>query len=358
MAHIAREPLSLCPNFPGIARRFEAWWHHDVLDRPILILKRNRRPQRELTRRTDLLDDPAAWLTAKLEDVHQLECLGDALPTVRVDFGPVLLGGLLGGRMEFSPHTSWTHPHIDDNWSNAPDGTITPDHRLWVQLRHLLDLAAEAAPGRFLVATPDLGGSADVLLNLRGSGELCMDVLERPQVVAAAVDRIYPAWRRTFALLYDRVVAAAGAGLVHWLELWSDRPYVVPACDFSFMIGPREFQSLFLPDLARQASEVGRAVFHLDGPGAVRHVEALLEVEAIDAIQFTPGEGTPSALRWMDMFRRVQERGRSLLIMAPPEEVLVLSRELSPRGLAIHTIADDPASLYESFCRQWGTPPA
>ncbi|MEX0777908.1 MAG: hypothetical protein WD042_19575 [Phycisphaeraceae bacterium] len=355
LQQIAQQPLALRPDFPQIARRYEAWWHHDVLDRPILQLRRNRNPSREITRRCELLDDPTAWLAAKRADAEQHEYLADALPVVRVDFGPVLLGGLLGGRMEFEPHTSWTHPYIDEDWSNAPTGAIADDNPYWVKLRLLLDLAAAAAPGQFLVATPDLGGSADVLLNLRGPSDLCLDAIERPQTVARTIHDIYAAWQRAFALLYDRVVSAHGAGVVHWLELWSDRPYGVPACDFNYLIGPHEFESLCLPDIARQAAAAGRAVFHLDGPGAARHIDALLDVPQLDAIQFTPGAGTPSTLPWIDMFRQVQQRGKSLLVFTPADEVLTLARELNPRGLAINAhSADDPAALAEAFGRQYG----
>ena len=37
LADLAARPLELCPEFPQIARRFEAWWAHDLLDRPIIL---------------------------------------------------------------------------------------------------------------------------------------------------------------------------------------------------------------------------------------------------------------------------------------------------------------------------------
>ena len=67
---------------------------------------------------------------------------------------------------------------------------------------------------------------------------------------------------------------------------------MIPACDFNFLIGPREFERLFLPDIARQAATAGRAIFHLDGPGAARHIDALLDLPELQAIQFVPGAGT------------------------------------------------------------------
>jgi hypothetical protein len=124
LQRIAAEPLAFCPDFPTIARRFEAWWAHECLDRPIFIGTANTDPSRPITRRLELLRDPDAWFEAKYADLQQLHRVGDALPHIRADFGPVLLGGMLGGRLEFGADTGWTHAFIKDDWSNAPDRTI------------------------------------------------------------------------------------------------------------------------------------------------------------------------------------------------------------------------------------------
>ncbi len=334
LKRIAQEPLSLCPQFPRIAQRFEAWWHQELLDRPLLIAAANGNPARPIDRRLELLHDADAWLAAKRADVAQTHRVCDALPTVRVDFGPVTMGPLFGAKTEYQADTSWTHPFIDDDWSNRPAWTIAPDNDTWLRLQDLTHRAAAAAPGHFLVCTPDLGGSADVLMNVRGPDQLCLDALDRPDFLREQVDAIYPAWRQAFAMLYARTVPA-NAGIVHWLGVWSNEPYMIPACDFNYMIGPEEFDRICLGDIARQAATAGRAVFHLDGPGAARHIDALLTVPHIRAIQFTPGEGTPSVKPWVDMFRKIQSQGRSLLIITPKAEVDWLCQQVDPAGLAM-----------------------
>ncbi|MBT6146110.1 MAG: hypothetical protein HOH74_11805, partial [Gemmatimonadetes bacterium] len=146
---------------------------------------------------------------------------------------------------------------------------------------------------------------------------------------------LYPTWHRAFTALYDSVLPS-GAGLIHWLQLWSDKPYVVPACDFNALVGPAQFDSLFLPDIARQTDAVPRSIFHLDGPDAARHIDALLSIDSLDAVQFTPGAGTPSTLPWIDMFQRIQASGRSVLIMVHDlTEIPDLLEQLRPEGLAL-----------------------
>ncbi|MCC6694761.1 MAG: hypothetical protein IT365_03925 [Candidatus Hydrogenedentes bacterium] len=353
---VAKNPLEFCEDFPAIAGRFEAWWNHDVDDRPIFLGTANTNPARPITRRLDLLTNPSAWFDAKLADLRQTYYAGDALPHIRTDFGPVLLGGMLGGHLEFGADTGWTKAFIDDNWSNAPDWRLEGSNPWWRLLRELTNMVARDAAGRYLVCSPDLGASADVLLNLRGSQQLCMDVMVNPDLVRMTADAIYPAWWDAFTCLY-RDCLPHGAGLIHWLWIWSNRPYHIPACDFNFMIGPEQFNSVCLPDIARQAATVDRAVFHLDGPGAARHIDALLEVSSIQAIQFTPGEGTPSALAWAPMLKKIQEKGRSLYIFCPANEVLELCNVLSPKGLAIALSTplspEALAELFESFRTIW-----
>jgi hypothetical protein len=349
LRQVASQPLEFCPHFPTIAQRFEAWWAHDCIDRPVFIGAANGNPARPITRRLELLDQPDEWFAAKLQDLRQVHRVGDTLPTIRTDFGAVLLGGLVGGRVEIGADTTWTHAFINDSWSNAPDWQIRDDNPLWLRLKQLTSMVAADCPGRYLLCTPDLGGSADVLLNLRGSSELCLDAVEQPERIRESIDALYPAWHRAFAESY-RLGTAHGGGLVHWLQIWSNQPYMIPACDFNFLIGPSEFERLCLPDIARQAATVGRAVFHLDGPGAARHIDALLEVPEIQAIQFTPGEGTPSALAWIEMFRKIQNRGRSLYIITPAEEVLTLRESLRPEGVALALLhAPPPAELDQLF---------
>jgi hypothetical protein len=346
--------LTFCADFPRIAQRFEAWWQGELLDRPIFLASANPNPARPITRRMELLDDLEAWYAAKLADLRQLHRVGDLLPSIRADLGPVLLGSLLGGARVFAADTAWTERFINDDWSNV-DWALRADNPWWQRMVALTERVAADAAGRYLVMSPGLGGTGEALLNLRGATELSLDVADRPETIRAAVDAIFPVWRAAFTELY-RIAARHNAGLIHWLNLWSDRPYLLAECDFATMIGKRAFETLFLPDIARQAAAAGRAVFHLDGPGATRHIGALLTTPEIQAIQYSPGAGTPSALAWVPMFRRIQAAGRSLLVICPADEVLALCDALRPEGLAVWVDTPLPVAeldaLFERFCRR------
>ncbi len=351
LSALAREPLARCESFPVIAARHESWWRR-TNQNPIVLAKANANPARSISRRLELLDDPGAWLAAKEADLEQTLFMADSLPSIRVDFGPVLLGALLGGQSEVGHDTTWTHAMIADDWHNAPDWQLDTDHPWWHLLLDLLERVAAMARGQYLVMTPDLGGSCDVLLNLRGSQALCMDVFEQPERITAALQAIEPAWQQAWMQLYKSVFKH-NAGLIHWLGIWSNEPYVVAACDFNALIGPQAFRELCLPDIVRQARTAGRAIFHLDGPDAARHIDALLAVPEIQAIQFTPGEGTPSTLPWIDMFRKIQQAGKALYIFCPHDQITELTAQLQPQGLMLNI-----TGAFEAQSLQDALPPA
>jgi hypothetical protein len=357
LASIAAQPLAFCPNFPKIARRHEVFWVKELVDRPLFIASVNKNPARPITKRLELIHDPDAWFEAKFADMQQIHRVGDALPTIRPDFGPVMLGRLFGGKTEYGANTTWTHAFIQDDWSNAPSWTIDECDPLWQHLQVLLKRIVQNAVGCYLVQTPNLGASSDVLLNLRGAERLALDTIDQPAQITRAVDAIYPAWRKAFMMLWEHVVEQ-GAGLIHFVGMWASAPHTVLECDFNALIGPGPFQELFLPDIRRQAATVGRAIFHLDGPDAARHVDTLLDVPELQAIQYVPGTGTPSALDKLAMLRKIQRRGKALQIVCPFEEVLPLCDSLEPAGLAflVDNVPDAKGldSLFAQFCRRFG----
>lgn len=350
LTQIAAGPLAYAPNFPAIAARHEAFWANSNMDRPLFLASANKNPARPITRRLELLADREAWFAAKLQDLEQTHRVGDALPTVRVDFGPVLLGALFGAKIEFGADTSWTHAFIVDDWSNAPDWTIRDNNPYWRLLHDLAALVAEDAAGRYVVMLPDIGASADVLLNLRGSSQLCMDVVDQPDVLTASIEAMYAAWHLTLSDLLETIIGRV-AGYTFYLGLWSSTPHALPACDFNAMIGPRPFKTLFLPDIARQAATLGRAIFHLDGPDAARHVDVLINTPEITAIQYVVGAGHP-ALDKIDVMKRVQAGGKPLQVLCSFNDVLAVADQLEPAGLCF--LVDEvpgPAELDDLFAQ-------
>jgi hypothetical protein len=354
LRQLSRQPLEFCPELPEIARRCEAWWAHDCLDRPVFTAGVNLNPARPITRRYELLHDPDEWFEAKFADMRQIRRLGDALPAIRV--GVPVLSSMFESKFEFSQDTAWTWPTIQDDWSNAPSWQFREDDPYLALFRKLLRRVSQDARGRYLVCSPGVGPAGDLLMTMRGSEQLCLDLITQPERVLSAINTIYPAWRRFFQETY-RIPLEEGAGVILYLGFWSNRPYDVTQCDFSYMIGPHHFRQLFAPEIARIAATMSRTIFHLDGPGVARHLDAILEIPDIQAIQWVPGDGAPSPLPWIEMLKKIQRRGRSLQVVCPARDVLPLCEALRPEGLAIWCTGGLPPTemddLFARFCKMY-----
>ena len=76
----------------------------------------------------------------------------------------------------------------------------------------------------------------------------------------------------------------------------------------------------------------------LDGTQAVRHLDALLEIEPLDAIEWTPQAGieTGGHKRWHEMYRKILSAGKSVQVVnVEPCEVVPLLDGIGNRGVYI-----------------------
>ena len=339
---IVDDGLTREPRFAEKAARWEAWWNCSA-DRPLLIGSAPLGPAARRRKPFELVEQPGAWLDAERERLAATRFLDQSVPHIRVDFGPVLTAAFLGAELQFAleENTSWQQP-VPSVYET--DLTISRTNRWLRACLALCKVTAADAAGDYLVSLPDLSAATDILANLRGSEALLMDLYDSPAAVSQALPRLVDAWEYAYTEITGRIVKA-GAGATSWLHAWSEIPYTVPTCDFNAMIGPDHFAEFALPYLEDQGQRAGRCLFHLDGYDAARHAPALAR-SSIDAIQFTPGAGSPGALPQIPMFRMLQEAGKPVLIICTASEVPTLMQELDPSAttLFVEHIADAAAA--------------
>ena len=327
--------------------RIDAWWNGAVLDRAVIRVTAPKAgvpppPGPRDVPVEDLLDwytDPKRVVPRLEQQVAATYWGGEAVPVVYpVSISLVaILAAYLGAPYRVVPgsFSGWASPIIDD-WEDCPPLGYDPHNDWWQRSKALLDAAAQRAPGRFYVGVPDLNGPSEIVARLRGEAPLAYDLLERPEVVRSAVDEVNLAWLRYWEACVGTIHQWVG-GYFFWMGIWSDMPAIDLQCDYSIMISPHMFEEVFLPGLDRQTRWVGRTVYHLDGPGAVRHLDALCSLEGLDGIQWVPGAGAPPTSRWVRLLRRIQARGKLLVLICEPWEVEGLLAELEPEGLLLNT---------------------
>ena len=340
--------FELKPDFTASYERYEAFWNRDVADRPpvgiTLPLPHDaERLPPALTKRYP--GERSAWLDigARVErDVWRLEhtrFLGDAMPIAWPNMGPEIFSAWCGAGYEFGETTTWSEPCIDDWERDAPNAHLDTGHPLFAATLEYTDALIEAGRGRFIVGLTDFHPGGDHLAALRDPARLAIDLIENPDHVKRLVNEAATEYRRAYDVFYERI-RAAGMPTTSWLPLVSFGRYYIPSNDFSALISPAMFEEFFLDGIRDECRFLDRSIYHLDGPDALRHLDAILGIDELDAVQFVPGAGNEDLARWIPVYQRIQAAGKAMQILdVSVENVHLLFENLRPDGVFVADVA-------------------
>ncbi len=326
----------------GEARaRIEAWWRGEVLDRALIQVTAPRPGEGRVPPPRDLEQqwlDPDYVVAAAEEHMRLTYYGGEALPIFYPNLGPEVFAGYLGADLEFSESTSWSVP-ILRRWDDLSRIRFERSNRWWQLTLRLLETAGQALGGSCLLGLTDLHSGGDLVAALRDPQVLATDLVDHPAQVKAAMALAESLYRP----VYEEQMAVSGRyspGSTTWLGVWSPGRYYPTSCDFACMISPAMFCEFFLPALRREIDYLDHSLYHLDGPGALRHLDDLLDIEKLGGIQWVPGANSGPMLQWLPYLKRIQAAGKLIHISVEPEEVEPLLRALAPEGLCLATHVD------------------
>ena len=301
--------LELKPDFEQARRRWDAFWAGAEQDRPILQITVPRPGRKGVQRpypaRPDR--DPGPQIDQLLASAAEYEYLAEAVPCYTLEFGPEHFATFLGAEMFYHPQregTGWALPFVRD-WDDCPI-ELKRDAVYWQRTLDFIRAFRARCDGSLLINTPVLSAGLDALAAIRGPQELLTDLMDRPDRVQRALADV----RR----VYGEVVVALGdalgwseRGSANWLGMYCSGLTNVIQCDFSCMIGRDMFREFALPCLEDEASRWDAVAYHLDGPQAAHHLDALCAMPGIGVIQYVP---VPSETR--EHVESVYERALAL----------------------------------------------
>lgn len=260
---------------------------------------------------------------------------GDAVPHTAWTVGPGVLALFLGSEAGLATDTVWFNPVIHD-----PDtyGEIRfdPENKWWKIHESMLRRLVKESQGNYYVAFPDIIENIDILASLREAQTLLMDMIERPEWVSARVAEINRAFFEVYDRMYDIVKFADGSSVFGFFNVYSDGKAAKVQCDASAMFSPDMFAEFVVPALTEQCEWLDNSLFHLDGTQCIVHLDHLLGIEALDAIEWTPQAGRPNGSNpiWFDLYKRIRQGGKGLQIIdAKLEEVEPLLDTIGSKGL-------------------------
>jgi len=350
------------PDWEEAQQHYRAWWEHEAFGRCALCVTAPRADAPALEPPAFPEDPVQRWtdldFISELNAYHHATTFygGEAFPIWNGGYpGHTSIPAYLGCPLTLDMATGWWDPILlEDDW-DIHQVKFDPENRWWQFTLAQVRRSLEECPGKSIPCIGGaLGGSGDTLAALRGTWQLLYDVVLRPEQVAEAELYLMGIWIDVFDTLYSLVHDAA-EGSTNWFGIWSPGRFYPTHCDFSYMISTEMFCKLFIPALERQLACLDHSVYHVDGIGAFRHVNALCDLPRLQALQILPGAGKPSPLHYLDTLRLVQARGKNLHISIEPEEVETALELLSARGLCIatHCENEEHARWLLKMAEQW-----
>ena len=275
--------------------------------------------------------------------VHEMEntCFaGDSLPIVNFNLGAAGHAGFFrGAKYEFKD-SLWFYPSIADIADGPP--LFDEESFLYKKSIEMAGYFAGECKGDFLISNTDSCGCIDALAHLYGSGSLMMDMMDpgKKENIHAALFAIQGCWERTTFEMLDILKSNNnGRSCVGWLKTCASGNHGQAQCDISVMLSCEQFDEFCLPELKAQSGLLDYTLYHLDGHEQVRHLDSLLAVDGIKAIQWTDVAGQPSPLEFIPVLKRIQEAGKRLVIRLKPWELEGMLGSLSAKGLFVKIIA-------------------
>lgn len=353
-------------DWPEAKKRLEAFWNErEILDRCCVAVFAPRKgsklppfPELQwgpwLGGLETLADDDEqgirAWWTDPEQNYRRMLTWfentyfgGEAIPCTYVNWGAMAMAAFYGSPPVFKKNTVW-YPVVIEDWERWEWKFDKATNAYWQQTLAIVRYLLSQNHGRYFVGTPEFGSAADLLSLMRGMSALSLDLYDNPDAIKKAVSVIATTWVELNEEIHGLTHATNDqGGVLAWMSLWAPGRISQIACDFSTMIAPEMLNEFFVPEIRQEAAWCEYAMYHLDGPEAMRsHLDAILALDEIDAIEWTPGAGKPPTYTpaYMPRYKKAQAAGKRLYLLVSPRDIEPLLSELSPKGLFLCTQTD------------------
>ncbi|MBN1582327.1 MAG: hypothetical protein JXA89_16595 [Anaerolineae bacterium] len=340
------------PDYERCKQRIDAFWERELIDRPVVQFGLSKPPDERVPLPVSNHTSPGErWLDVeyrtefKLAELQNQQFLGDTMPVAWPNLGPEIFSSFYGCPIHFGDYgTSWTDPILHD-WDKVKDLRFDENSPYLIKLHEMTDALLAVGKDRFIVGMTDWHPGGDAVAAFRDPQELAIDMMMHLDQVKGLLDRIEVDYFRVYDLFYQKL-RAAGQPISSWTSLVCDGKYYIPSNDFSIMISKAMFDDVFLPGIRRECQFLDRSIYHLDGPGALRHLDSLLAIPELDALQWVCGAGAEGVHRWVDVYRRAQAADKAIQVICKIDELDLVIETLDPHGvfLSVSGVPDRDAA--------------
>jgi hypothetical protein len=167
-----------------------------------------------------------------------------------------------------------------------------------------------------------------------------LDLILQPEPLKHLIDLAFEEYPQVYNH-FDRILKEHNQLSVTWMNLPSFETFNVLASDFATLISPAHFEEFCIPIIQKQAKLFEHNVFHLDGPGVARHIDAILTLHNLQAINWEQGYGIDEPImQWLPLIKKIQEVGKSVIVDLKKHELEEFIKKVDPTGILLRIPAE------------------
>lgn len=339
--------LELKPDFDQAMQRIYAWYEQAMIDRPPIRFSAHNAEYSaspHLRKTWPTLKD--RWFDAEyqvdlfIDSIKGRKFYAESFPIFCPNLGPEVYTAFHGSDLEYKEVTSYAVPFVKD-WDDMNRIQFNWDNPYLKKVDEMMQLALEKCSGKFMVGYTDLHPGIDCMAAWRDPQNLCMDLLLFPDEVKKLGKLANEHFQELFDH-YDQMLKKHKQLSVAWMGLPSYGKMHIPSCDFSAMISPEQFDEFVWPILQEEIKSMSHNVFHIDGKGVANHIDRILAMPEINAIQWVQGMGDDlPIMQWVPFIKKIQAAGKSIVVDLHLGELESFICEMDPKGLLLCIAAEE-----------------
>ncbi len=368
MTDSARRVETMVGNWEKIKEYYKAWWNCEILDKVPLWVTAPRDDEQS----GEILSGKEMWIRCEekfnkektiqnSEKIFQATFYGGvAFPCYFPNFGTDVFSAYMGAGLQFSPSfppvitgqegieegvtpvswAKWNEPTLKD-YSDLSLIQIKEDNIYWQKTKEFTSYALKRSQGNYIVGATDIHPNMDSLAVLRGSPQqVCLDLIDNPEGVKRAMKLLWQVWLKVYEESYYNIVANKQEGTCAWINLWAPGKTYPVQNDLTVAISPSMYEEFFLKEIVNEINYLDYSIYHLDGPGALQHLNLILEIPRLNAVQWVSGaaEAKEGVAKWIPIYRKIQARKKAIIVYCRLDEIDLVMENLSPKGLMISVI--------------------
>jgi len=329
------------PDFDMCLARIYAWYEQRIIDRPpVRFLHHEMEYEKHRAVKGPWKTSEERWLDVDFQvqtfisSLGTTEFFGETFPVYWPNLSALAYNLFLGQPAVFDDRTAWTHPCID-NLEDLPTLKVQWDGKYFKAVEAMTHRALELSEGKFMIGHTEMYAGIDCTAMLRGAENLCLDIILRPEPIRHLIDLVFEEFPHVY-YHFDRILKEHCQFSVTWMYLPSFETFNVLACDFAANVSPVHFEEFCMPIIRKQAKLFKHNVFHLDGPGVARHIDAILTLPNLQALNWVQGYGiNEPIMQWHPLIKKIQEAGKSVIVELKMFELDEFIKKVDPTGIML-----------------------